>query len=476
MVVTNQNIPLIHRKTRQMMSPAPLAPLAWSFVVCDVDEVDNVALYMYNATTHYIYHHDEDGWVQIPSWALVGAFGAWSCWCRQRRSNTVTATTWSTTSTITTTAAISWLAKWKTLRMLTWSQAGKESVITDVFVVPGWTSTITFSPAFSWAVANTDTFAVDTWRFFVMNAGTIASGIFKSYDLLTGTRTTLSNTWLPATWGTDGKLVSLSSIDQYFTGTSSWSNTTTTINCSTTRTTNNRVNYQVRITWGLGIWQTRIISSNTWTQLTVSSAWTTTPDATSTFVIGADEDKMYLLWNNALTMYRYSISANTRTTVSPTVARAGAPGSGMSANFINQTWHSAFDSPSLCYAGRYILTLRWAGTNALDRFDIAWWTAWAWAWQSINYVWPIETFTTGSSTAKIGRYIYIKKDATNRFFKYSIIGNYIEPLNTLQYTDWAAVVWDKIRWKKYVESWTDKVIWLYNLRNSWQEVHRLMLF
>ena len=40
-----------------------------------------------------------------------------------------------------------------------------------------------------------------------MNAGTIAAGIFKSYDPLTATWTTLSNTGLPATWGVDGKMV-----------------------------------------------------------------------------------------------------------------------------------------------------------------------------------------------------------------------------------------------------------------------------
>jgi hypothetical protein len=42
----------------------------------------------------------------------------------------------------------------------------------------------------------------------------------------------------------------------------------------------------VRITGGTGIGQVRYISSNTATQLTVESAWTTTPDTTSTYQIG----------------------------------------------------------------------------------------------------------------------------------------------------------------------------------------------
>ena len=48
-----------------------------------------------------------------------------------------------------------------------------------------------FTPALSGAIVNTDTFVVQTGRYYVMNAGTIASGIFKSVDPLTGVITTL---------------------------------------------------------------------------------------------------------------------------------------------------------------------------------------------------------------------------------------------------------------------------------------------
>ena len=56
--------------------------------------------------------------------------------------------------------------------------------------------------------------------------------------------------------------------------------------------------------------------------------------------------------------------------------------------------------------------------------------------------------------------IFIKKDATNRFFKYSIVWNYIEPLSTL-YPDWLAVIGDKLWLHVYQESGVDKVLWLY---------------
>lgn len=474
MTLTNWNIPLVNRKARQMMTPLPLNTAAGNFVVTDVNEVWNLALFMASATVHYLYHHDEDAWVQIPSWALAGTFGAGACGTRHKWSATLTANGGSTT-TATTTAAINWLAKGRTIRMLTGTQAGKEATVTNVLVNPGGTSTIEFSPAFSGAVANTDTFTVSSGRFYIMNAGTVAAGIARSYDPLTSTWSSLSTTGLPATWGTDWRLVSTCTGEVMSSGTAT-SATATTLVCSTkTYTTNNWVNYQVRITWGTGIGQIRTITANTSTTLTVAT-WTVTPDATSTFVIEPNDDFIYLLGNNAVTMYRYSISANTWTTMAPTTARAWAPIAGMSANFCGKTGNALFDNESNCQAWRYIYSFRWWGTGTLDRFDIAWGTAWAGAWLNIAYPWLFETFTAGSSYWLYGRYIYIKKDATNRFFKYSVVWNYLEPLTTLLYPDWAAVIGDKLWLHVYQEGWVDKVLWLYNLRNTGTELHRMMIF
>ena len=83
-------------------------------------------------------------------------------------------------------------------------------------------------------------------------------------------------------------------------------------------------NYQVRITAGTGIGQVRTITTNTATTLTVPT-WTVTPDVTSVYAIEANDDFIYLFGNNAVTAYRYSISAGTWTTLAPTTARASAP-------------------------------------------------------------------------------------------------------------------------------------------------------
>ena len=58
MTITNRAVPLLHRKEWQMMTPAPAAFANGSFVVHDVADLDNLALLVASATTHYLYHHD----------------------------------------------------------------------------------------------------------------------------------------------------------------------------------------------------------------------------------------------------------------------------------------------------------------------------------------------------------------------------------------------------------------------------------
>lgn len=354
--VSNLNIPLVHRKEWQMMTPAPVATTAGSFVIVDSKEEDNLALFVSSATVQYLYHHDEDAWVQIPSGALAGTFGAGACGARSRYSTTITANGGSTT-TATTATAITGLCKNKTIRFLSGANIGREATITGVIINPGGTNTIQFA-ALPSAVANTDTFAIDTGRFYVVNAGTLAAGAFKNYDPLTGVWTTLSNTGLPATLGTDCKLVVTPSDRTFATGTATAGASTTITNSAKTWTVNQWTNYQIRITAGTGIGQIRTIASNTGTVITVSVAWTTTPDATSQYAIEGNDDFMYLLGNNAVTMYRYSISGNAWTTMAPTTARGAAPGAGMSANWAGNTGDTNWANESSIQNGRYIYSFR----------------------------------------------------------------------------------------------------------------------
>ena len=471
-MATQNNKPVLHRKEWQSMTPAPVASGAAMPVIFDHNDVGNLAMYVTSNTVAYLYHHDEDAWVQIASPALAGTFGAGACGAYYRWSNTVTANGGSTT-TATTAAGITGLCIGRTVRFLTGANAGTGATITGAIIVPGGTSTIQFA-ALGSAVANTDTFIIDTGLFLVLGAGTLAAGSFRSYDALTATWTSLTITGLPATWGTEGSMVTTSGISQFASGTATAGAASTLTNSAKTWTTNQWTNFQVRITGGTGKGQIRTIASNTGTVLTVSAAWTTNPDATSTYAIEANDDFAYLVGNNAVTMYRYSRSANTWTTMAPTTARTAAPGTGASLNWVGKTGDLNWASESAILDGRYLFSVRGGGSTVIDRFDIAGGTAGAGAWAALAYPGAAETFTTGSSADWSGRYLYVRKDATNRFFKFSVRGNYMEPLSTNLYADGTAVLGKKVWVKDY--DGTDTLKWLYVLRNTGTELHRLPLF
>ena len=467
--ITNKNVALVHRKEPQFMTPAPANTSAGAFMISSLKEDDKIAMFVASSTVHYLYHADEDGWVQITSGALAGTFGAGSCSVKTRWSNTYTANGGSTT-TLTTATQLTGLAKRYTLRVLTGANAGQERVVNDILTTVGGNTTLYFD-ALPNAIANTDTFAISSGRFFILNAGTQAAGSFRSYDVLTSTWSSPTITGLPATWGTDGYLVNTASYDIIATGTATSASVSTLVNSAKTWTVNQWANYQVRITAGTGIGQIRNITSNTATALTVSANWTVTPDATSVYELTGSDDYIYALGNNAVTMYRYQISSNVWTTLAPTVARTGAPGAALSAHWIPIIETIGWNNESDIRNGRYIYSFRGAGGGLLDRYDIALNT-----WLAIPYSGLTEIFTTGTSHTFIDRYIYIRKDATNRMFKYSVSGNYMKPLTTTLIPEGTAVAGRKMWGMKYIESGSVKLTWLYYLQNSGNLLYRILLF
>lgn len=126
--------------------------------------------------------------------------------------------------------------------------------------------------------------------------------------------------------------------------------------------------------------------------------------------------------NNAVTLYRYSISANTWTIITPTVARPAGLNTGGGANWINKSGNSLRADETNILDGRFIYSYRGGATAVLDRYDIA-----LNKWEVINYINAGEIFTTGSSYDADGGKLYIRKDATNRFFYYDVVGNVIMP-------------------------------------------------
>lgn len=478
MAVTNWNLPLLNRKTWQFMTPAPLATTAGSCIIAPQSWNFNIAMFVSSATVHYLYHHDEDAWVQIPSGALAGTFGAGACWEYHAWSINYTANGW-TTTTVTVASAthnITGIAKGSTIEFISsGTNSWLRRTVTDINTsgAGAGTITLTLDSAVNTAVLNTHTFRLLTGRFYVLSAGNLVANAFKVFDVCTmAWQAWLSITGLPATVGTDGRLVCAFNHNENFAiGTATAGGASTLTNTPKAWTVNQWTNYEIRITAGTGIGQYRTIASNTSNVLTVSVAWTTIPDATSQYEIQSNSDYLYFLGNNAVTMYRYSISANTWTVMAPTTARAWAPSIWMGAVAIGKSWETAWADETNIQDWRYIYSFRGGGTGALDRFDIAGGTAGAGAWFAVIYA-GTEVISTWGSCFAMGRYIYIRL-STHRFFKYSVRWNYIEPLTTNLFPDGGAIIGNKIWVKNYDSTWS--IQWLYSIQNTGNIVHRLMI-
>lgn len=477
---TQNNVPILHRKEWQTMTPAPTTTAAGAFVVSGGVGNRRYSLYMVSATVHYLYDHFADDWLPIASGAFGGTFGAGACGTHLPWSTTYTATGGSTT-TLTVNAAthnINGNVVGDEIEFLsgTAGNIGQRRTITAIETNGGTgTITITFNAAPS-SVANNDTFRISSGSFFVLSAGTLAATSFRRYDIATGAWSSLTNTGLPASWGTDGRLVSpyLRS-DSYDSGTAT-SGSSTTLVCTGKGWTNDQwINYQVRITAGTGVGQKSRITDNTTDTLTFGAG--ATIDATSQFVIEGDENALYALGNNAVTMYKYSISGNSWATVAPTTARAGAPIAGMSADWVGETGDTNWADITDIKDGRYIYSLR-GGTSVLDRFDISGGTNGAGAWLAVTYQPSLQTFATGDSTEWSGQYLYIAKEGTaaipQRFYKYDLIGNTVFPMTSDWYFGGAALLGNKI-WIKNLST-AGTVKWLYCLQSTSTNLRRIMIF
>lgn len=110
-------------------------------------------------------------------------------------------------------------------------------------------------------------------------------------------RQIVSNTGNTLTWTTAGTAPDATSrymIIGFDSGVASSGGSTTLTDSSKSWSTNRWSNYMIRILSGTGRGQTRIISSNTSTQITVQNAWDTNPDNTSVYTIQGDTNKLYM--------------------------------------------------------------------------------------------------------------------------------------------------------------------------------------
>jgi hypothetical protein len=424
-------------------------------------------LYVNANTTAWLYNVAEDGFVQLPSPALAGTFGAGAAGTASAfSSGTATAAsltaTGGSTSTIITNQTLARDLRGFSVHILAGPNAGVTLEI--VSNTKGANATITVATQASAFTAST-VYRLITPTYYVVGAGTLAAGSFRKYDFATNTWTTLSNTGLPASLATDGSLETTPSwIDANYlafaTGTATSATSTTLVNSAKSWTTNQWANYQVRIVSGTGAGQIRTITSNTGTALTVP-AWSTTPDATSVYNIEGNDDFIYYMGNGAVTLYRYSISGNSWSTLTPTAARAAAPSTGMSSNWIYAAPQADWNSENAIINGRRIYSFRGGGGAVVDYYDIAL-NTWV---SALVYAPATETFTTGTKWANVENFIYGQKDATSRWFRFDVVRQEMDGWNTMLQLQGAALLGNTAFESIYVDGATS-IFYINMLHNT----------
>lgn len=477
MATTNRNRPIIHQQVWEMVHPPlPSATAAGRFVSSS-RLPRQTQYYLESATVAYEYLPGY-GWILIPSPALGGTFAAGACGVCSPLGPSGTATA-GTTTTITTNLTIARdLVDFKI--RITGGPGADGTDRTITYNTVGANSVITFTPALPVAATAATTYQLLTGTWYVFNAHTAApvANQLKKYDRALNTWTAIAN--LPAVgaaWGTDGRMIGTPSMvdgaySTFASGTATAGGASTLTNAAKTWTVNQFNNaFQVRITGGTGAGQFRTIASNTATVLTTTSAWTTVPDATSTYVIEGSDQYLYLMGNNAVTLYRLDTYAGTWTTLAPAVARAAAPGLGFSGHWIWGVADPIWNTESANLNGRRFLSFRGAAGAVLDQFDIP-----ANTWTSgLTYAPAAETFTTGTKwTILDGRYIICQKDATGRWLKFDPLKNEMVGLTAMLYTQGAAVVGDTC-WDVTFTDGATEIQYLYMALNTSQVVMRCML-
>lgn len=478
MTTTSTLRKVLDMKAWQACNPSPVINAANMFTVSS-DGGDQLTYYVTSGTVIWVYDPSEDAWSLLPSPALAtfaaGTTGRW-----HPSGPTGTASAGGATTITTTTTVLADLAPrggvYHKIRITSGTGAGQERLIASASM--GANSIVTVTQAWDTNPDATSVYLLLTGRVWLFGGGTLAAGSFKYWDYATQTWSgNRSITGVSATFGTDGRLIGTHSTRGTFgTGTATSGASTTLTQTGKTWTVNSWTNYQVRITAGTGAGQVRTIASNTATALTVSSAWGTNPDATSVYVIEGNDDFMYLMGNAAVTLYRYSISGDTWSTLTPGAARAGAPIVGANLTWVTGVTQADWQSENTIRNGQRLYSFR--STNVLDYYDIA-----ANTWVSgVTYGRQNETVAAAGACHEYfgDNYLYISLPATlnapTRYLRLDFRGPALEGFSTNVFpAPAAATLGDKFFGAQFVDGAT-ALNFVYRLADGNTQLHRCLAF
>ena len=378
------------------------------------------------STAAFIYNPRTDGWVtalnpNISGTLSVGAI-AWN-------PNGPTGTTSAATATsITTNYTSARDLERYVLRITGGTGAGQERVVS--YNTIGANAVFTITEPWDVQPDATSTWVLRTGRYYVF-ASSGASNVpsFRYFDVASLSWTVLSVVGLPAAW-TPNAAMCAPHCSVFATGTATAGGASTLTNAAKSWLTNQWSNQQVRITAGTGAGQTRTIASNTATTLTVTSPWTQQPDSSSIYEIGANEDFIYLTGNLASTLYRYSASAGTWTTLSPVAARGSGANAGCCLVSVDQETDALWTDETNYLNGRYLYSFRGGATDHLAIYDIAfntWFNDTSTGGSNpISYV-GRTAFGAGSSMTYHDGVVYMQAGNSGFMYKFSPARNYLEP-------------------------------------------------
>lgn len=342
----------------------------------------------------------------------------------------------------------------------------------------------------------TTVFRIYSESMWFFNAGTTAVG-FAVFDRATSAWTQRAVTGLPTAFGTDGQLVGTPAYGTSFLeGDIGTGSTTTVFNLANpwlNLDTNQYANHQIRITTGTLKGQIFPLSATGATSVTSSVTASVAPSAGDKYIIEANEDYFYLGGNNAVTMYRNSVSANTWTTLAPTVARGAALATGGTMDWLNELPNRTVGNSTISFdlqsngkpiphysttvfrqRGRYLISFRGNGSAIVDLYDIS---ANTWI-NDVLYGNRNEWLTsTGCSVDKDG-YVYIYMSTTGAIHCFDFARMIYLPFILNTYPQSTGVVGDKMIITTIQEDPSDltkRVTHIYMQQHTRSEIHRFLL-
>lgn len=328
--------------------------------------------------------------------------------------------------------------------------AGKTEERWIVGNTAGTTPTITLDAALSFTPATGARYELLCGRLFMLGAGTVAAGVFRTFEPASNTLANRGTTNLPATIGTDSAMLVLDEqyvpynhkpgegmiLGAYDTDTGGGGRLAITATASAAGTITGRAsggdavvaaneyrNFQIRIVEDTvtpaAVGQRRIIASHTAGPspvYTLGTNWTTTPSSSAKFVIELP-NLIVLRTTGNTTTYTYNYSDATINNGTNSIAADAWStayfGTAPAANAAGCLWCPSFGiQPDTARYARHSFNYFFrGGAVTLDVFDVAGGTTGAWT-GAIAYDGNVNAFGAGTTGAyapfgEEGRYSYI---------------------------------------------------------------------